>query len=128
MKNYSNPFLKIKQTGNKGLGVFTLQDIDANTLIEIAPVIVLSKNDTELIHQTHLHDYYFSWGESQKKSAIALGYISIYNHSTNPNCYYECDFKNNTISLYSKEDIKAGAELQIDYTMGEDKELWFAEK
>ena len=127
MKNYLNPFLKIKQTKNKGLGIFTLQKIEANTLIEIAPVIVLNTLDTKKIHQTHLHDYYFSWGDNQKKSAIALGYVSIYNHSKNPNCYHECDFENNTISIFSKENIKAGAELFIDYTMGEDKELWFIE-
>lgn len=127
MKNYINPFIEIKQTKNKGLGVFLHQKIEADTLLEIAPVIVLNEADTLIIHQTYLHDYYFAWDDNQKKSAIALGYISLYNHSKNPNCYYECDFENNTISIFTKENIKAGEELFIDYTMGEDKDLWFKE-
>lgn len=128
MKNYLNPFLQINATKEKGLGVFIIQDIEADTLVEIAPVLVLNKKDTALIHQTFLHDYYFAWGKKQQKSAIALGYVSIYNHSKTPNCYYECHFENNTISIFSKYNIKAGEELLIDYTMGEDKILWFTEK
>jgi len=123
--NYINPNIIIKDSTNKGKGVFTKVDIQKNSLIEISPVIVLSKKDTQLIHQTHLHDYYFLWGENQDKSAIALGYISLYNHSNTPNCYHECDFKNNTISIYTNEFIKANSELFIDYNMGEEKELWF---
>lgn len=120
-----HPFLVIKATEHKGKGVFALQDISANTLLEISPVIVLSEKDTSLIHQTHLHDYYFSWGDDQNGSAIALGYVSIYNHSQNANCYHECDFEKNTISIYSKRDILADEELCIDYNMGLQKELWF---
>lgn len=126
MKNYLSPYLKIEKTTHKGLGVFTIHTIEPNTLIEIAPVIELNEADTEKIHTTHLHDYYFSWGDEQKHSAIALGYVSLYNHSAQPNCYAEFDFENNTISIYSKIEINAGEELFIDYTMGEEnKTLWF---
>ena len=126
--NHLHPFLTIQDSKTKGNGVFALQDIEANTLLEVSPVIVLSEKDTELIHQTHLHDYYFSWGDNQKESAIGLGYISIYNHSSIPNCGHECNFDQNTISIYSKTDILAGQELSIDYNMGEDKPLWFKPK
>ena len=123
--NYLLPFLSIKNTTERGLGVFTTNEIAANTLIEISPVIVLSKKDTALIHKTHLHDYYFLWGNKQKQSAIALGYISIYNHSKKANCFHDCNFENNTISIFSKENIKANTELFINYNMDEEKDLWF---
>jgi hypothetical protein len=123
--NHLHPFLTIQESKSKGKGVFALQDIEANTLLEISPVIVLSEEDTKLIHQTHLHDYYFTWAEDQKQSAIGLGYISIYNHSASPNCSHECNFNQNSISIYSKTSVLAGEELTIDYNMGEEKPLWF---
>jgi hypothetical protein len=123
--SHLHPFLTVKSSAVKGNGIFTIQDIEADTLLEISPVIVLSEDDTALIHKTRLHDYYFSWDDDQKKSAIGLGYISIYNHSKDPNCYHECDFDKNTISIYSNQAVKAGEELSIDYNMGENKPLWF---
>ena len=126
--NHLHPFLIIQETTEKGKGVFALQEIQANTLLEVSPVIVLSEKDTKLIHQTHLHDYYFSWGKHQQKCAIALGYISIYNHASDANAFHECDFANNTISIFSKTTILAGQEICIDYNMGKDKKLWFEEK
>lgn len=126
--NYINPNIIIKESKAFGKGVFVKSDLEANTLIEISPVIVLSENDTKIIHQTLLHDYYFLWGDEQVKSAIALGYVSLYNHAQTPNCIHECNFKENTISIYTKSDIKANEELYIDYNMGLDKELWFEVK
>jgi SET domain-containing protein len=123
--NHLHPFLIIKDGLGKGRGVFALNGIEADTLIEVSPVIVLDEKDTAFIHQTHLHDYYFTWGEEQKYSAIALGYISLYNHSAEPNCQHHCDFENNTISIYTRQIIQAGEELCIDYGMGEKKDLWF---
>jgi len=123
--NHLHPFLIIKDGLGKGRGVFALNGIEADTLIEVSPVIVLDEKDTAFIHQTHLHDYYFTWGDDQKHSAIALGYISLYNHSAEPNCAHHCDFVNNTISIYTRQIIQAGEELCIDYGMGEKKDLWF---
>lgn len=123
--NYINPNIIIEETKSIGKGIFAKSEIKKNSLIEISPVIVLSEKDTQLIHQTHLHDYYFLWGENQVESAIALGYISLYNHSPKPNCYHECNFIDNTITIYSKKDIAEGEELLIDYNMGEEKKLWF---
>lgn len=124
--NLIHPNLIIKETPTKGKGVFALNAIEANTLIEVSPVIVLNAEDTKIIHKTHLHDYYFIWGENQDKSAIALGYISIYNHAKTANCKHECDFENNTISIYTKVFISSDEELCINYNKGEDKALWFS--
>ena len=123
--NHLHPFLIIKDCPGKGRGVYALNGIEADTLIEVSPVIVLNEQDTALIHQCHLHDYYFTWGEDQNYSAIGLGYISLYNHSKQANCRHHCDFENNTISVYTSHSIQAGEELCIDYGMGEKREWWF---
>ncbi|MGB1247423.1 MAG: SET domain-containing protein [Chitinophagales bacterium] len=119
--------LHIKETEKRGRGVFATATIEKGTLLETSPVIVLNHEDTEKIHETYLHDYYFSWGKYQMKSAIALGYVSIYNHMINPNCYYECNYEAETISVYSRRKIEKNEELCINYNLDpmSKKKLWF---
>ncbi|MEM6395943.1 MAG: SET domain-containing protein [Bacteroidota bacterium] len=97
-----------------GRGVFTAEALPKGSAIEIAPVIVLSKEDKEAIHQTHLHDYYFDWGKDGR-AAIALGFGSLYNHSPDPNADYYMDFEAQTINFFTRRDIAAGEEITIDY-------------
>jgi SET domain-containing protein len=87
------PFIEIKKSQNKGLGIFATETIKEGTLIETSPVILLSPEDTKKIDDTHLYNYYFSWEDDQKSSAIALGYVSLYNHQVNSNCIYETNFE-----------------------------------
>ncbi len=121
------PFLYIADSPDKGKGVFTSQPIAENTLIEIAPVIVLSESDLLLIEKTHLYNYYFIWGHSQKEAAIALGYGSMYNHAYQPNVAYKMDYNQQTISFISWKAIAAGEELVINYNGDEDDQtpVWF---
>jgi hypothetical protein len=87
------PFLTIASSHNRGRGVFTTAPIPAHTNIEIAPVIVVDAKGREKLEQTLLYDYIFEWGADTKNAAVALGYISIYNHSNEPNCRYDMDFE-----------------------------------
>lgn len=119
-------FLYLLETPDKGRGIFTAQAIPAGSHIESCPVIVLPAEDTKRIHETHLHDYYFLWGETGK-SAIALGYGSIYNHAPAPNADYEMELEELSISIYALRDIEAGEEITISYSEGgtQRTELWF---
>ncbi len=119
------PGLYILETEEKGRGIYTSIDISAGDIIESAPVIICDSVDTKLIHKTHLHDYYFTWGE--KESAIALGYGSLYNHSTDPNAEFILDFDNHSIDFQAIKDIKAGQEITIHYHSDEetDFKIWF---
>lgn len=121
------PFIEIKNTKNKGKGVFATADIEENTLIEISPVIVLSERDTKIINDTHLYNYYFSWYENQKSSAIALGNVSIYNHQVDANCIYETYFEDEIIKIITRKKILKGEELTINYNHNplSDKNTWF---
>ena len=121
------PILTIAPSPNRGRGVFATEAIQMNTTIEIAPVIVLTKEHRVLVEQTLLYDYIFEWGEDHKSAAVALGYVSIYNHSVHPNCVYEMDYENETISIMTIKDINAGDELFINYNAEVDQEspVWF---
>jgi SET domain-containing protein len=121
------PTLVIAPTGGKGRGIFTTEDIEQGTVIEISPVIVMSREDRKLLDQTLLHDYIFEWGTDRKGCCMALGYIPIYNHSYRSNCEYEMDYAEALISVRTVRFIKAGEELSINYNgdWNNGKPVWF---
>ena len=121
------PGLYVAPSDVAGRGVFTAHDIPADSVIEIAPVIVIPAEQTGIIHNTALHDYYFRWGADQKACAIALGLASLYNHAYEPNMLFELDYGNATIDFRAHRDIAAGEELTFNYNGDPDDRspLWF---
>ncbi|MBL7737645.1 MAG: SET domain-containing protein-lysine N-methyltransferase [Chitinophagaceae bacterium] len=121
------PFLFIASADDKGRGVFTSENIEENTVVEIAPVIVMSREERRLLDQTLLHDYIFEWGVKKEQCCMALGYVPVYNHSYRSNCEYEMDFDTLTISIRTVRFIKAGEELFINYNgeWNDSKPVWF---
>ena len=124
------PFLFIASTSSMGRGVFTSEDIDAGTIIEVAPVIVMTKEERILLDKTLLHDYIFEWGGEKEQCCMALGYVPVYNHSYKSNCEYDMDFETELIQIKTVSLIKAGEELFINYngTWDDSKPLWFNAK
>jgi len=109
------PWINIDISNKKGKGVFTSKAIPAHTVIEISPVIVLSAKERKLIEQTRLYKYVFEWGERKKQRCIALGYISMYNHSYEANCEYEMDYQTELMTIRSVKEIAKGEELSTNY-------------
>ena len=124
------PHLFIAPSANMGRGVFTSSAIEKDTVVEIAPVIVMSGEDRKLLDKTLLHDYIFEWGDKKKQCCMALGNIPIYNHSYKSNCEYEMDYDNEVISIKTVRYIKEGEELFINYNgdWNDSKPLWFDAK
>ena len=121
------PGLYLKPSPLGGRGVYTANAIPAGSVVELAPVIVLSPADRIRIHATSLHDYYFVWdGEG---AALALGFGSLYNHAEAPNLDYEMDYDFEQVRFTARHAIGAGEELLIDYRAGDGEErLWFRVK
>ena len=122
------PCIYVNVTENMGRGVFTTEKIKKNTIVEVSPVIVMSDADRKLLDQTLLHDYIFEW--DIKKCCMALGYVSIYNHSYSSNCEYEMEIASELIRIKTMRNIKAGEELFINYNgdWNNKKKLWFDAK
>ncbi|HYO22134.1 MAG TPA: SET domain-containing protein [Flavisolibacter sp.] len=120
----------VADTKKMGRGVFTSKPIKEGTLIELAPVVVMNAEDRLLLDKTLLHDYIFEWGKEKDQCAMALGLVSVYNHSYAANCQYGMYFKKASISIIAVRDIKAGEELYINYngTPGDEKKVWFETK
>ena len=121
------PALFISSTHQMGKGVFTSENLEAGTVVEISPVIVMSDEDRKLIDQTILHDYIFEWGEDVRQCCMALGYIPMYNHSYKSNCEYDMDYDEEIMTIKTVRFIKAGEELFINYNgdWNNSKPVWF---
>lgn len=98
---------------DKGRGIFALEDIKQGEVIEIAPVLVFSPKESDYVMQTQLRDCVFQWGSN--KSAAALGYGMVYNHSDNPNAYYQKREHRQDMIYIALKDIKAGEEITVSY-------------
>ncbi|MEH7380183.1 SET domain-containing protein [Bacillus sp. JJ1533] len=111
--------------GEFNRGVFAKVDIKKGQLIHEAPVISYPNDQHQYIEKTLLADYAFEYGINH--TAILLGYGMLFNHSYEPNCIYEINFKNHTFDFYAYTDIKAGDEILINYNGDVDNkdELWF---
>ena len=120
-------YLFVNDTAGKGRGVFTRERIPANTVVEMAPVIVMENKDREHLDKTLLHDYIFEWGKEKNKCAMALGLIPIYNHSYKSNCEYFMDFEDDSIMVKTVRVIENGEELTINYNgdWNDGKKIWF---
>ncbi|WP_346239249.1 SET domain-containing protein [Niabella insulamsoli] len=119
--------LYITNTAEMGRGVFTSEPIAKGSVIEIAPVVVMSAVERKLLDQTLLHDYIFEWGEDGDQCCMALGWAAVYNHAYESNCDYEMDYDQNVITIKTVRNIEAGEELFINYSgsWDADKEVWF---
>lgn len=124
------PILYLAPSSGRGRGVFTQETIAKGTVIEIAPVIVLSAQDRTFIDQTKLHDYIFVWGEEGDRCAMALGYVPMYNHSAPSNCEYEMEWESELIRVKTVRNIEPGEELFINYQgdWNADDPVWFDAK
>jgi len=109
-----------------GRGIFCTHTLSAGDIIEICPVIVLPAEEVDLLAQSKLFGYYFSWGSENKACAIALGYGSLYNHASKPNAEFTPDFGDDTLIVEALVDISPGTEITLDYQAGAVvRRLWF---
>lgn len=119
-------YLAKSKVANAGRGVFASTSVSKGELIERCPVIYLTKEDYSLVKQTTLLNYYFL-NEEEDRSAIALGYGSLYNHSYTPNATYQKHLDEGYIDFVALTDIKASDEITVNYNYGnpDDKSsLW----
>ena len=116
MQHFILPSLYPGDIPAKGRGIFTKDKIPADTVVEASPVIVMDAAARALLDQTLLHDYIFEWQpEGQALCCVALGYLSLYNHSYTSNCEYFMDYPSQTMSIKTMRMIEAGTELTINY-------------
>ncbi|HEY2381197.1 MAG TPA: SET domain-containing protein-lysine N-methyltransferase [Terriglobia bacterium] len=113
-----------------GRGMFAARDFLKGELIERAPIIPIDEKKWPNAAKTILSDYAFDWGINDEHAAIALGYISIYNHSYSPNAQLEQMLDELMMEIIAIKDIRTGEQITINYNGDPAKQdpLWFTER
>ena len=120
----ANDRLEVRRDPLKGRGVFATARIGAGTVIERAPVVIVPAYQCPTVERTILHDYYFHWDgnpDGDGRGAVALGLVTLCNHSGRPRARALRNFAAETLDLVALVDIEAGDEVTIDYGCA----LWF---
>lgn len=109
-----NP-LEVRETPNKGRGVFARVPFAKGAVIEIAPIILIVAEHWHHIEPTVLERVIFNFGPEGEHAAVALGYGSLYNHSFSPNAEYIKVWEEQVIRFVALRDIHEGEEITINY-------------
>jgi uncharacterized protein len=114
----------------RGRAMFACRKFLKGELIERAPVIPINQRQWPSAEKTILSDYAFDWGERDEHAAIALGYVSIYNHSYEPNAQLEELLDELMMEVVAIRDIQPGEEITINYNGDPESQdpLWFIER
>ena len=98
----------VKETENKGFGVFSRVDFKKGDLIEtgIARCIDIDGNE---------NPYLFTWSEDRTKWAFLSGCATFYNTSLTPNVIVNRYFEDNRFTIKAIQDISKDTELMHTY-------------
>jgi SET domain-containing protein len=104
----------VKNSNLHGLGVFSLESISENEILEECHFILLQEENFDKIDKS-LKDYVFSNQNKKENSCVVLGFGMIYNHSLLPNADWEFDSEKNIFRFFSKKKIEPNKEIFINY-------------
>lgn len=107
--------LEVRETPNKGRGVFACAPFAKGAVVEVVPIILIRAEHWHYIEPTVLERYIFNFGPEGEHAAVALGYGSLYNHSFSPNAEYIKVWEEQVIRFVALRDIHEGEEITINY-------------
>lgn len=119
--------LEVRDSNERGRGVFARVPIDEGEIIEECPVIVIPPEQLDALGGTILHEYFFQWGGTRDAGAIALGYGSLYNHAHDPNAMYVRRLEARLLVFHALRAIAPGDEITVSYHggFGDRSPVWF---
>lgn len=138
MTDTTTPFTRIaglysKILPGKGRGLFCLEEIGREIVIETAPGLVMTGRDLEMVDQSFLYNYYFpavrlpdyalvGLGITDKTKAgiLGLGLLSLCNHADRPNAAVEKEAERGQVllTLRALRTISPQEEITISYGAG----------
>lgn len=125
----------INTTEDKGRHIVCASFIPGGKIIGRIPVVVVPQSEVERLRTTLLFNYVFEWDPEERykiskdlvqcdtryHQGVALGLISLCNHSHTPNSDYEFDYGGNYLLWRALRDIQEGEEVTIHYKVP----IWF---
>nr|QFG74066.1 MAG: SET domain protein [Megaviridae environmental sample] len=101
--------IMLKNSSNRGTGVFATRDFKIGDIVEKCPIIKIPNGMTK---NTDLHDYVFSGRDGATN--VVLGYAMMYNHSNTPNVSYR-ELDDGSFTFTATREIKRNEEIFDNY-------------
>ncbi len=114
IKKQRPPDVYIARSRIHGRGVFAARDFKAGEVVEACPFVFTGKASGEIHNMVY---------DFQGHSVLALGFGTLYNHSSNNNLTYVLDPETHCIVFSTKRPIKAHEELFSHYG-----DKWFSDR
>jgi SET domain-containing protein len=107
--------VEVKSSPIHGLGVFAIEEIKKDEVIEECHLITLPFKPDEQV--SFLCDYKYNYPAegNVEEFVLALGNGSIYNHSKNNNAYWRNHSEYKAFQYFAIRDIEVGEEICIYY-------------
>ena len=118
----------VRMTETMGRGVFAARAIKAGEFLDdIFYTIEIAAPERERLKGATPSRFWFE-NDEDGTALIALGYVSLMNHSTTPNfqCCWDVAAEGQTVRLRALRDLTAGEQLFFDYRFdaGDDHPEW----
>lgn len=107
--------LRVVSIPGKGRGLVAGCRIACGWVVDVVPVIVVPARSATTVQETVLGRFTFAWDERTGSVALALGRVSLLNHSYKPNLAAEKRVGARTIAFIALRDVDQGEELTINY-------------
>jgi len=109
--------VELKQSTGKGLGVFSIDKIYKEEIIEECHLINLPVKSHSLLVDDFLINYRFRWPNigNEYEIVLPLGFGAIYNHSDFPNAAWKDHPEFKAFQFYALRDIEVGEEICTFY-------------
>lgn len=114
-EEYIIPEITIGKSEIGGRGVFAKRDYKKGEILEVCPIIV--DNFRKCYDKIHDYDFNYHFDKEKKKSAVAMGYCAMYNHSDNNNVKWDV-LNDQQMKIKVIKDIKKGEEIFVSYGSG----------
>lgn len=105
--------IQVRPSSRGGRGVFATKPFRSGALIEECPLLVIEAYVPEL------DDYVIRWDDhvdaDDDTLLLPLGYGALYNHSDQPNAYWEPERSRTLMIIWACRDIAADEEIVISY-------------
>ena len=113
---YQSPKIRVGESTVAGRGVFAIEDISAEEILEECHFFLLENGNFSTIDPV-LKEMVFAWPAhtDAHQFAVVLGSGTIYNHSYESNAKWDTDEVKCCFRFSATRDIKAGEEIFTNY-------------
>jgi uncharacterized protein len=109
------PALYVKKVRGMGRGVFAGRRYRKGEVIEVCPVVPMTRREERACRGGVLDRYFFAWDEPGYVVAIVLGYGCVYNTAPDPNASFTQRWATGDMVYRAARDIEPGEQIFVNY-------------